>query len=65
MTEFPDLLDRLYRERFTGEVVLCFAEGQPKAAKFVRTDTVRLMTRPKVVDLPPLMVPLAIVHVKA
>ena len=62
---FPNLLARLHHERFTGEIVFCFAEGQPKVAKFVRTESVRLESRVRIPAHEPLLVPLAIVHVKA
>lgn len=39
---FPALLERLHKERFTGEVLLCFGQGHPKAAKFVKTTEIRL-----------------------
>ncbi len=48
---FPSLLDRLHREGYTGDLVLCFAEGVPKVARFVKSDDVRLVR-----DKPPTMI---------
>ena len=41
---FPAVLDRLHREQFTGETVLCWAQGYPKVLKFVTTTDIRLDT---------------------
>ena len=40
--QLPSLFARLARERYTGEIVICWAEGTPQVAKVISTRVIPL-----------------------